>query len=282
MKYWDKSITLVEGCTPVSEGCQNCWSADIYNRFRGYQGQHELTYKGKWTGKIHTRPDRLPELLKGRKPRVIQIWNDLLHKSVDIYFINRTLDAMVTGGKLCDHQYLILTKRADRLSSICDWWFTHENAMDKIPDNIWTGVTTENQRTADERIPYLLQVPGKRWLSVEPLLSEVNLTRYSYMRFGRKCSSCTGTGYYHDNFKTPCPDCKTTGINPKGIDQVIVGCETGPHARPCKVEWIQSIVDQCKYAGVPCFVKAININGKITSDINKFPESLRVRELAWK
>uniref|UniRef100_A0A6H1ZAA2 Uncharacterized protein n=1 Tax=viral metagenome TaxID=1070528 RepID=A0A6H1ZAA2_9ZZZZ len=66
------------------------------------------------------------------------------------------------------------------------------------------------------------------------------------------------------------------------ISQTIVGCETGRHARPCKIEWLESIVDQCKQAGVPCFVKAININGKITNKIEDFPENLRVRELAWR
>lgn len=247
-KYWDKSITLVEGCTPVSEGCLYCWSETTYSRFHG---DDELCRNGKWTGKIRTREDRLHELLKGRKPRVIQVWNDLMHKDVSDSFIGEVFyNAMES-----QHTILILTKRAKRLSILSEPGIY-------IPDNLWIGVTTENQRTADERIPYLLQVPGKRWLSVEPLLEEIDFSEYLFI----------------DTEKYPDGNEKYIG---KQIHQVIVGCETGRNARPCKIEYIESIVQQCEWAGIPCFVKAVNINGKITSDINKFPESLRVRHLAW-
>lgn len=62
------------------------------------------------------------------------------------------------------------------------------------------------------------------------------------------------------------------------LDWIIVGGETGPGRRPCRTEWIESVVAQCRAAGVPCHVKALEIDGKIEHDINKFPEHLRVRE----
>jgi len=143
------------------------------------------------------------------------------------------------------HTFLILTKRVKRMAEyVTKYW------PEGVPNVFW-GITCENQQRADERIPYLLQVHGKRWLSIEPLLGEIDLEL-----------SC---GNWH-----------------QFISQIIVGCETGRNARPCKIEWIESIVEQCREAGVPCFVKAINLNGKITSDITKFPESVRVRELIWK
>lgn len=271
MRYWTHSITLVPGCTPVSEGCWNCWSAGNNHRFADMENDLTVETNSYWypdipaghrvySGEIRIREDRLPELLKGRKPRVIQIWNDLWHPSVPYEFI---ADAYYTFAKTT-HTILVLTKRAKRMSEILS---------DILPSpNIWHGVTCENQPRADERIP--LQVPGKRWLSIEPLLSEIHIRAY--------LGTCE-CGYYESEHGDP--TIQFTKFCTKfrsAISQIIVGCETGPHARPCKVEWIESIVEQCREAGVPCFVKAINYNGKITSDISQFPESVRVRELAWR
>ena len=256
MKYWQKSITLIEGCTPVSEGCDNCWSAAMtHNRFKkpGF-----TDFLGVFNSNIRTREDRLPELLKGRKPRVIQIWNDLFHEKVDYYFINRTFDLFHNALKFNSHKYLVLTKRAQRMA---EWWdAVHRKYGDTLAENIYMGVTCENQPRFDERILYLLQVPGKKWLSFEPLLGNINFSHTKIYAVG-SLKHLLHMGHIH---------------------QIVVGCETGPHARLCKIEWIESIVEQCRETGVPCFVKAINLNGKIISDITKFPESLRVRELQWK
>jgi len=157
------------------------------------------------------------------------------------------------------HFFLILTKRAKRMAE-----YVTKHWPEGLPNIFW-GCTAENQQRADERIPYLLQVPGKRWLSIEPLLSKIDLTTINTVH-------ATGNSYHPLRVEN----------NIKKLHQVVVGCETGRNARPCKVEWIESIIDQCRQAGVPCFVKAINLNGKITSDITKFPESVRVRELIWK
>lgn len=61
------------------------------------------------------------------------------------------------------------------------------------------------------------------------------------------------------------------------IDWVIVGCESGAYRRPCKIEWVESIVDQCRAAGVPVFVKQLDIDGKVEKDITKFPKHLQIR-----
>jgi protein gp37 len=182
-------------------------------------------------------PDRLEFPLKRNKPTVWSIWSDLFHPLVDDEFRIKAYGVM---EKCEQHTFLILTKRHKELKN----YF-----QDRIlyRDHIWHGVTAENQPRLDERIPYLLQVPGKRFLSLEPCLSEIEID--------------------------------INLIN--WISAVIVGAETGPGHRPCKIEWIESIVQQCKNAGIPCFVKAININGKVSKDIDAWPEHLRVRELPW-
>ena len=119
--------------------------------------------------------------------------------------------------------------------------------------NIWLGVSIENQQTADERIPLLLQTPAAvRWLSIEPLLDTINLDPVQMM------------------------DNRNRGR--AVIDWVVVGCESGAKKRECKIEWIESIVEQCKQADIPVFVKQIQINSNVVKDIQQFPLHLRVRE----
>jgi protein gp37 len=140
-----------------------------------------------------------------------------------------------------DHIFLVLTKRAQRLA---------QNApqFPSDPINVWHGLTVCNQQEADEKIPQLLQVPGHKWLSLEPLLSLI-LIPQEYL---------------------------------KQIDAVVVGCETGPRRRYCPEGRIRAIVDQCKAAGVLCFVKQIEVNGKVVHELEQFPKDLRVRELPWR
>jgi protein gp37 len=110
--------------------------------------------------------------------------------------------------------------------------------------NVWLGVSVENQRVADERIPLLLQTPAAvRFLSMEPLLGPVDLS--AFKPFDGEC--------YCSDYRC-CPrmakDCPETAI-----DWVIVGGESGPNARPMHPDWVRSLRDQCKEVGVPFFLK---------------------------
>ena len=240
-KYWDKAWSLVEGCTPVSEACDNCWLAAMAFRFP-QQGQSHFAIACKVTGQsprfignVTTRPDRLEIPLKVKKPTVWAIWSDLFHEKVPNEFINKTFMVMDACRQ---HTFLILTKRP---KGIPIWLknFYGDNTV-QISKHIWLGVTVEKQQRADERISELLKVGGKKFLSLEPLLGPINLI--------------------------------------SDINWVVVGAESGPHRRECKIEWIESIVEQCKSCGLPVFVKQIHLNGKLVKDINQFPEHLRIRE----
>jgi protein gp37 len=61
----------------------------------------------------------------------------------------------------------------------------------------------------------------------------------------------------------------------------VVGCESGPNRRPCKIEWVEHIVDQCRRNHVPVFVKQLGIGGKCVTDISRFPSHLRIRQVPW-
>ena len=86
------------------------------------------------------------------------------------------------------------------------------------------------------------------WLSCEPLLGPIDL------------------------------DLPIAAVKPKWV---VVGCESGPNRRPCKIEWVESIVDQCRSAKIPVFVKQLDIGGKCEHDIDKFPAHLRIRQVPW-
>ena len=116
------------------------------------------------------------------------------------------------------------------------------------------GFTAENQEWYDRRFTEFKRLPTiyKGWLSAEPLLGPIDL----------------GLDKVYPPEAAP-------------FQWLVVGCESGPKRRPCKIEWVESIVEQCKAAKIPVFVKQIDINGACETDINKFPAHLRIRQVPW-
>ena len=213
--------------------------------------------------KVVCSPDKLNEPYKVKKPSRIGVsfMGDLFHEDVSSEIIYDVFETMRVANH---HTYLLLTKRPAELLNI---WKPHYLSIHPFPDNAWLGVTVENQRTANERIPILLDIPAVvRYLSIEPMLENISLWEW----FPK--GSCGKPEYTKD---------MTWELNKdyeNGISWVIFGAESGPGKRPCKLEWIRNGVGQCKEAGVPVFVKQLNINGKIVHDINQFPEDLRIQE----
>jgi len=139
--------------------------------------------------------------------------------------------------KCPQHTFMILTKRHGGLSM-----FNHVCGWPEELDNIWIGVSVENQARADERIPVLLDTPAAvRFVSCEPLLGPIDLDPYI------ECPCCT----YGDTAPPRTLPCLCGEL----IDWVIVGGESGPNARPMHPDWARSIRDQCQAASVPFFFK---------------------------
>jgi len=114
--------------------------------------------------------------------------------------------------------------------------------------NVWLGVSIENQRTADERIPWLLRCPAAvRFVSAEPLLGPLDLRPY----LGHVHADAIGAPQLPSGYAPPLNDQPWY----RGLDWVIVGGESGPGARPMHPDWACSIRDQCQAAGVPFFFK---------------------------
>lgn len=231
IEWCDASWSPVTGCTPVSPGCQNCYAKRMATRLKGRCG-----YPADEPFRVTLHPERLKEPLRWKKPRRIFVcsMSDLFHDEVPDEFIDDIL-WRIFG---CEHhQFLLLTKRPgrmrDRLTERPRWcsesrWPLH---------NLWLGVTAEDQQRADERIPLLLQTPAAvRFVSAEPLLGPVDLTKFGYLRAGRY--------FEHDGSEWP-----------NQISWVIAGGETGPGARPAHPDWFRQVRDQCASAGVPFFFR---------------------------
>ncbi|MEQ9299106.1 MAG: phage Gp37/Gp68 family protein [Cyclobacteriaceae bacterium] len=193
------------GCNKVSAGCKNCYAETMANRLQamgtpGYENGFDFTIM----------PDRLEIPVKTRKPTkyFVNSMSDLFHEDMPFEFLDRVFDII---KKTPRHTYQILTKREDRLKK----YF-----MDcKVPDNVWLGVSVENQKTKN-RIDILRAINAKtRFLSLEPLLEDLG------------------------------------ELNFEQIHWVIVGGESGHKARPMKQQWAVSIQEQCDKQEVSFFFK---------------------------
>lgn len=119
--------------------------------------------------------------------------------------------------------------------------------------NVWLGVSTEDQQRADERIADLLATPAAvRFISAEPLLESIDLTRLRRERregYGPGHTDALrgwtrGDGHGYREFDAPAK-----------LDWVIVGGESGKDARPMNPQWARDLRDQCEAASVPFFFK---------------------------
>jgi len=233
IEWTDEVWNPVTGCTRVSEGCRHCY----------IERTPPFRKSGRTVGDpIQLHPERLDAPLHWRKPRRVFVnsLSDLFHEDVPDGFIDDVFEVMWESDV---HVFQVLTKRPKRmLEYISRSAFLSNDPM----SHVHLGVSVEDQATADERIPILLQTPAAvRWVSAEPLLGAVELDSLpSVSGIGRYFDALSNAGWQGSDFFG-------------GLDWVVVGGESGPKARPCDVAWIRSIVRQCRAAQVPCFVKQL-------------------------
>jgi len=211
--WCDYTWNPISGCSPISEGCKNCFAERVSARF-----------KLPW-GKPVFHPEKLEEPLRTKKPGKVFVcsMSDLFHEDVKPEWIWQIWTAML---KAPQHTFIVLTKRAKRMKAVVKEIYSQNPHLSTPLPNVWIGVTAENQRTADERIPLLLRNSfSKRFVSVEPMLGPINLEETK--------------GYWG-------------GI---GLDWIVCGGESGAGARPMHPDWVRGLRDQCKAASVPFFFK---------------------------
>ena len=243
----------VTGCSKVSQGCKHCYAEREWPRLAAPRAKPNI-YTGRAFTDVMCHPEKLDIPLHWREPRRIFVnsMSDLFHESVPDSFIIDVFNVMYDAKQ---HTFQVLTKRPERMRDFLIGTSGCGMGGELMP-NVWFGVSVEDQATADERIPVLLQIPAAvRWVSAEPLLEPVTIF------------SLDGPVDVFEGMQSP-------------LHWIVVGGESGPKARPMHPDWVRSIRDQCfMMAGVPFFMKQLSgERGRPIKDIAAFPADLQVRE----
>lgn len=244
IEWCDATFNPWRGCTKVSEGCKFCYADTMSHRnpltlgvwgpkgTRVIAGESYWKQPEKWAEEARqfeafARLENLPY----ERPRVFcasladvfegpETMPDSAWETVELARLR--LWALIEATPTLD--WLLLTKRPDNWNKVGLGIDGHGLDSGGFPANVWIGTSVEDQKTADQRIPHLLEIPAVvRFLSCEPLLGPVTL--------------------------------EEGVLSPFDISWVIAGGESGPNARPMHPDWAKSLRDQCQAAGVPFFFK---------------------------
>lgn len=290
LRYRDAAGKVVWACVKKSTGCRNCYAEAIAHRYRK-GGPFSLAQVRQVTPFLDEQECR--RLLTSRKLSGKRVFigdmTDVFGEWVPFELLDRLFAVFALRP---DVTFQILTKRPERMSEylmgpLNRWEGVHE-ALDRLCStlddgtvpakldplngrkfivpralwakapafptglqwplpNVWLGASCEDQAAADERIHHLCTIDAVvRFISCEPLLGPIRL-QHGFEFDGK--GGMRERGY----LRSPGSRC---------IHWVIVGGESGPGARPCNVEWVRSLIAQCRSAGVACFVKQLGSNAR--------------------
>ena len=294
-------------CQKVSPECLHCY-AENQNQSNYFRFASHLNFSGAIPENMILDEKVLQPLIKSRSPKKVFICSmtDLFGSWVSDEWLDIIFAYMALAKQ---HTFQVLTKRPERMLEYLksgarqririatvdvgrklnlkpEMYEPYETFDFEWPlENVWLGVSVGNQ-TATSRIPYLIKTPAAvRFLSCEPLLELVDLSAYLPIEWSELAEdwieSFPGIEAYQSK-----------------LHWVIIGGESGTGARPCHLDWLRSIVQQCNTAKVSVFVKqlgsvAIDSNDYIVDvavnnfklklkdrkggDIDEFPDNLKVR-----
>jgi protein gp37 len=249
ISWTSASWNPVTGCTKVSAGCKHCYAERGWGRLK-----HLPDYADRAFADVVCHQERLSKPLHWKKPSKIFVnsMSDLFHDDVPDEFIDQVFAVMALTPR---HIYQILTKRPERMLAytkrlggsfklfdvaVSKLGYTKEFSAARLAGwplpNVWLGVSVEDQATADERIPILLQAKAAlHWISAEPLIGPIDLEQVPVGMSGPLRPGAAG-------------------LAPR-LGWVVVGGESGGKARPMRIDWARSLRNQCKQAEIPFFFK---------------------------
>jgi protein gp37 len=298
LKYRDASGRAVWGCVHASPGCINCYSEALAHRYQEGGPFNVGTMKGLTP---FLDEAELHKMLTSKVIKGVQVsgskcfvgdMTDIFGEWVSDDLLDRLFAVFALRS---DVTWQVLTKRASRMRAyfadagvndrigqelarlydahggeFSGWFSGPDVSWDPLP-NVWLGVSCEDQKRTDERLPLLLKTPAAiRFISAEPLLSGIDIAKH---RPGAL-----------------------------GLHMVIIGAESGTMARPCELWWIKNLIGQCRDADVAPFVKQVGrhpaprripypaggpeaytlehvfIRDSKGGNWNEWPEDLRVRQ----
>lgn len=234
ISWTEATWNMVVGCSKVSPGCANCYAETLALRF----GWSTLPWvEANAQANVILKPERLDLPLRWQEPRRIFVnsLSDLHHELIPDVFIDQVYAVMALAPR---HIYQVLTKRPERMQAYLKAPGRSEAIRDAMEPflsarrklrapavlvwplpQVWQGVTIENDRWVG-RADVLRATPAAvRFISAEPLLSAL------------------------------------PSLDLSGIDQVIVGGESGAGARPMALSWARDIATKAATAGTAFFFK---------------------------
>jgi len=244
--YMTKHWGITQGCSPVGEGCRNCWAATWAKRHAANPTQPHWNADDPM--KVVCREDLLDRPRRWKKAQMIGVsfLGDLFHEDVPQEFINRVFEVMAWTPH---HRYLVLTKRAHRIvDCVTSFEQIHHPALGREMAsvdlrNVWFGASAWDQTSfdaaADAMLP-LVDLGLNTWISLEPLLGPIN--------------TWNGAAEHWTPSGEPV-DCDVRSEIGDVFKWVVVGGESGKNARPMHPQWVRDIRDQCAAAGVPFYFK---------------------------
>lgn len=216
IEWVDHTFNPWIGCTRISAACDNCYAAAMSHR-RGWARFEAGAARKRTTAEYWKQPLRW-----NRKAAAAGERRKVFGPSLADPF-----DAEVSDDWRADYlaviqstpwlDWILLTKRPQ----VAVKFFKGR----KVPDNLWPGITAEDQKMLDLRAPAICSIAARvHVLSAEPLLGPV------------VASAFLGSGLH-------------------ALSWVIAGGESGPRARPPRMEWVRSLRDQCQASRVAFFWK---------------------------
>lgn len=280
IEWTDETINPIVGCSKISPACDNCYAEKMARRLitmpkiaERYKGTVD---KNGWTGQLNFVPSELEKPARWKKPRRIFVGSmtDIFHEK-SMFSWRMGILKMVKDNPR--HTFIFLTKRPERMKGFLDMY----ERIWRIPENLWLGVTAENQETFDQRVPVLLSIPAAvHFVSVEPMLSRITATpMIGYNAYKCKCGwhdtehNLFLMGATEKNRIAKCKTCHEKAEIYRAVNWIICGSETGTVKRLMPISWVHDLRNQCKDADIPFFFKK-DSNGTIPDDLNirEFPK----------
>lgn len=252
IEWTHHTANLWHGCTKVHTGCNNCyaeliaqnmgndvWGIDKPRKAVKSIGEQldEMQIRAKKVGEMHrVFVGSMMDIFEKPVP-VVDAKGEFIYMSngekKTTGYLRSVLFQRISNNRYPNLMFLLLTKRPSNINK-----YIPESWKVNPPENVMFGTSPVDQETADKLISQLLEVKGKRFLSVEPQLDRIDIQ-----------------------------DVLLSG----GIDWVIQGGESGPNRRPFNLDWAYSLKQQCEVSNTPYFFKQID-------KIKEIPEDLRIRE----
>jgi protein gp37 len=255
IEWTHHTANLWHGCAKVHEGCDNCYAEALAKRFGNdvwgadkprKEIKSFFTDLAKYQ-KLAAQAGEVHRVFVGSMMDIFEKPMPLIDSKGEQYLrVNTGVKreeflANISLGLYPNLMFLLLTKRPSNINK-----YIPESWLDNPPENVMFGTSISTQANADKLIPQLLQVKGKRFLSVEPQIESINIEKYL-----------------------------------GGIDWVIQGGESGAGKRPFITGWAYYLKTQCENAGTPYFFKQIDKVQAIPDDlmVRQFPKEAKVDKL---